>query len=116
VECGEEPTFGFLDRSDAECVAEALAGRLLGEYTFRISSSPITFVTTTIQVISDEHGFGRVTDHKDLMWSSHMYGRHRLREPSYFVGCLEAVTDEELFACVTNWGAGCDPGPGECGG
>ena len=108
------PAFQSIDT--ARCVAEALRDRTLGMYLFETIHDTANFNDGAgIHLFAQDFAVGSSSSQMDLMSGSTVYGRHRVRPPSHFDGCLGLENDHEaMMWCLRDWQLACELEPIVC--
>lgn len=101
----------FEDPTVPACVLQKLRDREIVKVTID-GYPPGDFIgqyltTETVYIVDAEHGVSDTTKHFDLSRKETRKNRQILRPASYFDACLQETDPAKIYACLTDWSAGC---------
>jgi hypothetical protein len=95
----------FISREAAECLLQAFAERRPGKLTLGYQDSDITSSRSSTLLILDTAGHVAENNigYQDMVTDYYVRRPYRLKAATYFEGCLEAGSDEQMADCLFAW-------------
>lgn len=95
----------FDSRAAAQCLLRALVDREPGALTLGRQDSDITSSGSSTLLILDTAGHVAESSisYQDMVTGYYVRRPYRLKAATYFEGCLEAESDEEMADCLFAW-------------